>query len=432
MKSNITIEHIDKVAKERNFTLLSDTYIRCGEKLKFLCPEGHECSISWDSFKQGKGCRECRRLNNKKRQTLSYDYVKSQIESIDGYKLLSKEYVNNSTKLKIQCPEGHIFYMKYVSFQQGKRCNVCNTSYKLEYDYVKSQIESIDGYKLLSKEYINAKSKLKIQCPEGHIYQALFHKFKNGRRCPECYNKNRGYDQRFEYNDVKSYIESYGYKLLSGEYKNINTKLKLQCPEGHIYQASYNVFKNGHRCKICSDKKGSLKQRLKYNDVKSYIESYGYKLLSGEYKNNRVKMDIQCPEGHIFKMKYNNFQIGQRCPICNYNNISSKPEKEIQEYIRSIYNGKIINNDRNTIINPLTGWNLELDIYLPELNKAIEFNGTYWHSLDKAKIYDKIKADQCEQKNIDLLIIDENEWGNNKEKCEKIINNYVIRGIECY
>jgi len=52
-------------------------------------------------------------------------------------------------------------------------------------------------------------------------------------------------------------------------------------------------------------------------------------------------------------------------------------EQEIQEYAKSIYNDNIINNDRTIIINPITGHNLELDIYFPKLNKAIEFNGKY-------------------------------------------------------
>jgi hypothetical protein len=42
------------------------------------------------------------------------------------------------------------------------------------------------------------------------------------------------------------------------------------------------------------------------------------------------------------------------------------------EFIKSIYNGEIIENDKKTIINPITNHWLELDIYLPDINKAIE------------------------------------------------------------
>jgi hypothetical protein len=41
---------------------------------------------------------------------------------------------------------------------------------KLTYEFVKEKIESVDGYKLLSKEYIDCMSKLSIQCNKGHQY----------------------------------------------------------------------------------------------------------------------------------------------------------------------------------------------------------------------------------------------------------------------
>lgn len=69
-----------------------------------------------------------------------------------------------------------------------------------------------------------------------------------------------------------------------------------------------------------------------------------------------------------------------------------------------MYDGEILPNDRNTIINPLTNNYLELDVYLPEKSKAIEFNGTYWHSLPNN---DRIKKEQCRYNNIDLLVIEE-------------------------
>lgn len=53
-----------------------------------------------------------------------------------------------------------------------------------------------------------------------------------------------------------------------------------------------------------------------YQYIKSYIESYNYKLLSEEYNNSSTMLMIKCPEDHIFEMKYNNFKSGQRCPTC--------------------------------------------------------------------------------------------------------------------
>jgi len=116
---------------------------------------------------------------------------------------------------------------------------------------------------------------------------------------------------------------------------------------------------------------------LKYEDVKEYIESFNYKLLSKEYKNCETKLSMQCDKGHEYQAVFSAFKHQkQRCPICNNESTSSKAEIEIQKDISS-YTENVICNDRKTILNPLTNHYLELDIYLPYLNKAIEYNGTY-------------------------------------------------------
>jgi len=124
-------------------------------------------------------------------------------------------------------------------------------------------------------------------------------------------------------------------------------------------------------------------------------------------------------------MIYSCFKIrGQRCPICNNESNSSKAEKEVQEYV-STFNVNQINNDRSIILNPNTGHYLELDIYLPKINKAIEYNGTYWHSLPKAMKRDKIKQNECKRLGIDLLIIKEQDYINSKEDELQKIKEFI-------
>ena len=85
-------------------------------------------------------------------------------------------------------------------------------------------------------------------------------------------------------------------------------------------------------------------------------------------------------------------------------------EDELINFINSIYQGSINKNDRQ-LIKPK-----ELDIYIPEKNLAIEFDGLYWHSFNqkilvndfKYKHLEKTRA--CEEKGINLLHIFENEW----------------------
>jgi len=276
---------------------------------------------------------------------------------------------------------------------------------KLTEEYVRNYINN-EKYDLLS-DYKNTNTKISLKCPEGHLWKTTFKTFKNGNRCITCYRNRR----RLTYSYVKKYIESFDYVLLSKTYVNTGTKLLLKCPEGHLWEIEFRRFQHGNRCMYCYQQQ----HKLTYEHVKEYIESFSYILLSKRYIGDKNKLKIQCPEGHIWHTSWNNFKFrDSRCPICYNESTSSKQEKMLQDYIESLgYN--IIRNDRTQIFNPLTNKNLELDIWIPDLNKAIEYNGTYWHNkLDQIK-KDRIKMDQCKEKGIDLLIVNEEKWQSNRE-----------------
>ena len=348
---------------------------------------------------------------------LTYEFVKEKIEK-EGYKLLSKTYKNNKNKLKVKCPKDHESKIRLSNFHYGQRCQECPScaidKRRHSYEHVKELIEK-EGYTLLSETYKNNRKKLKVRCPENHVYETTYYSFKSGRRCPECAG-----NKKLTYEHIKEQIENEGYALLSKEYKNANNKLKVKCSKGHKYKVNWGHFQQGVRCLECSGSK-----KLTYEFVKEKIEKEGYKLLSDSYKDSRTKLKVKCPEGHEYSVKWNNFQIGQRCPECYAESSISKPEKEVLEYVKTLY-GEVISNDRTQIANPETGFNLELDIWLPELNKAIEFNGRYWHSSYYTKRKDKIKKQQCEEKGIDLMIIDEEIWNLNKEKCLDKIRDFIL------
>jgi len=138
-------------------------------------------------------------------------------------------------------------------------------------------------------------------------------------------------------------------------------------------------------------------------------------------------VDIKCDldKEHYFNITSKNLyqrkeiQHNILCTICNplVIHISGK-ELEILDFIKNNYNGKIIENDK-IVLN-----GKELDVYLPDLNLAIEFNGVYWHSeLYKEYNYHKEKSDLCEKKEIQLIHIWEDEWFFKKEIVKSIILN---------
>ena len=98
----------------------------------------------------------------------------------------------------------------------------------------------------------------------------------------------------------------------------------------------------------------------------------------------------------------------------------SSIEREISYYIKTISNYKIIENSRE-IISPK-----ELDIYLPEISFAIEYNGLYFHSNEFKKKDDHLlKTLLCERKNIKLIHIFADEWEYQKDIVKSIIKHAI-------
>lgn len=104
----------------------------------------------------------------------------------------------------------------------------------------------------------------------------------------------------------------------------------------------------------------------------------------------------------------------------------SKEEKELLNYIKSITNLEILENDRKVLNGK------EIDIYIPEIHIGFEFNGDYFHSdLNKDKNYHFEKSKLAEENGVRLIHIYEHELIN-KEKIYSIINNALGNSNKIY
>ena len=279
---------------------------------------------------------------------------------------------------------------------------------------------------LLSTKYINSNSKLLFNCSCGIQFEKSLRNFIDGPRCRECYlrelrktlsfrNKILSNNMKLPISKVKLYIENAGYQLLSTDYINNRTNLKLKCSNAHEYLASFGSFRNNRRCPVCATQYRADLCRKPFEEVKEFIEFYKYTIVGGEYVNERSKLLVCCPNKHEYVVCFNSFQQGCRCPKCN----KSKVEEELRGFINglnvvSVYNSKLI-------IPPY-----EIDIYLPDLKVGIEYHGVYWHS-DKFResIYHKLKADEADKKGIRLIQIFEDEWLNKRDVVERIIKSVL-------
>lgn len=89
-------------------------------------------------------------------------------------------------------------------------------------------------------------------------------------------------------------------------------------------------------------------------------------------------------------------------------------EKQVMEFFNDL--GVEVIQGNRTILS-----GLELDLYIPKYNIAIEYCGLYWHADCHARIdkhYHSVKHKKCEEQGIMLITIFEDEWRKRKKQVQ--------------
>lgn len=83
----------------------------------------------------------------------------------------------------------------------------------------------------------------------------------------------------------------------------------------------------------------------------------------------------------------------------------------------------------------------ELDVYVPELKLAFEYNGDYWHSdeaivqskpmFSSAEEYHRLKETACAERGVQLFFVWEHEWldspAETRSRVEAVIDSMAAR-----
>jgi hypothetical protein len=361
--------------------------------------------------------------NGKKVNLFTLDYVKKEALKLGRWKIIDIEYKGSDVRLKCVCIKcGAHHTISWDNIKQNKGCSNCKKLVYVPRKSIQEIKESFEkeGYILLTKVYKNNRQKLEYECPIGHRHSVTWANWNsNKRRCPYCDG-----NAKFTIEYIRSLFEKEGY-IVIGEYKNSTIPIKYKCPMGHEHSVRIHDWKNGDRCPYCSP--GAVKRNLTTEIVAAELAEEGYKLLS-KYVNNKSKFLYECPIGHMHTITYGGWHQGRRCPECVPYGTSAF-EQDVKKYIRNI-DISFIENDRTVIINPNTNCPLELDLWFPQLNKAIECDGAYWHQDDISADRDVIKTEKCKQLNISLLRVDYNAWMSDRKQCQQNILNFLKEGTK--
>jgi Pyruvate/2-oxoacid:ferredoxin oxidoreductase delta subunit len=255
-------------------------------------------------------------------------------------------------------------------------------------------------------------------------------------------------------------------KSLNIEVPNLNDRRKFQMETGLLWWEQYFDYiiegVNTKKCSLCDwltldveNNTGAYYQHLNnchnITNLKEHIKTYpdDYFFLQNiikknEYKEKEVDYIVckECGEKfkkitgthvrnvhnmtlHDYRVKHGNTLSDTTRKVFsdnmkNTNENSdmftkiSKPHQEIIDILMMYHIPNIIINDRKVLSGK------ELDIYLPDNNLAIEMNGLKHHTElfgGKISTYHIEKTKGCQNKNIRLIHIFDDEWNNKKNIC---------------
>ena len=103
--------------------------------------------------------------------------------------------------------------------------------------------------------------------------------------------------------------------------------------------------------------------------------------------------------GHIWFPQAGNLLYGYGCPNCNHGSTSFVEQYIYNTFVAIFGEEGVVSRDKKSV-------GKELDVFIPSLNKAVEFGSWHWHKDNLKK--DKIKKTLCKEKGIELITILDN------------------------
>lgn len=256
--------------------------------------------------------------------------------------------------------------------------------------------------------YINNHTQICIICPKHGEFWQTPNSHLNGNGCPACSNVKRMTNEEF-IKRVNS-IHNFKYKYYN-DFSGIHHKIQISCPiHGDFFQLAKRHLE-GQGCPMCGKQYSINWNKNNYNhfveESNKRFNNYSFPYIQNEYENSHSVLTIKCKKcGNTFQKIACDHLTSPFGGCQNCFSDTSYGEKKISKFIKDILpNIEIKYNDRK-ILN-----GKELDIYIPSLNIAIEYNGLFWHSgmFRCDKNYHLNKTIECERQGIRLIQIFEDE-----------------------
>lgn len=299
---------------------------------------------------------------------------------------------------------------------------------KTTYEFIQEAISIHPEYCYDKVDYITAKDKVCIICPEHEEFLISPNNFLKGRKCPKCSLKSK-IDKLSDSKEIfiekaKQINSNYDYSKV--KYINQHTKVIITCPIHGDFEITPNNLLQGKSCPKCYlESKLLTTQQFIDRAIKVHGDLYNYDKVG--YRGTQIPVTIICKKHGEFLQTPNSHLRGRGCPYCN----QSHGERIISNLLLQLNIKAIpqfrISLEGNTVRNYLL-----VDFYLPDQNLIIEYNGIQHYipiehfggalKYNDQKSRDKILEKYCQDNNINLIII---PYTMNKIEIENLLTNVL-------
>jgi hypothetical protein len=239
-------QKMDQELQTEGYTRIGK-YTNAQESLDVRCPKGHITSIRWSNFSRGHRCKIC---SDTKHSDISIDQELQK----HGYHKRG-QYIGIFERMQMTCPEGHLIEMAYNDFRKGSRCGDCYTQSRNDYEKAKQYAHTL-GYTFLEES--KSKSKISIQCPQGHVYSSTWGRFMGGTRCNVC---SSSYWEQDFHEFLKSMNLEYRYRvhdIIDGEIDFLVGNLGIEL-HGSYFHSEKFISRRYHLDKHLKCKNAGIK-----------------------------------------------------------------------------------------------------------------------------------------------------------------------------
>lgn len=350
-----------------------------------------------------------------KKETLETFAIKSTRIHGDTYEYKSLRHDGKRRLVTVVCKKHGEFEQDAATLLKGGGCPLCAIiSRKVDMEgFIQKLVDLFPDYDFSEARgaWTRTIDKVPVICPEHGRFMAAPHQMAKGKGCRKCGMRKSIKSRTITLDEFllrakATHGDRYDYSatILDGFMK----PSIIICREHGEFRQSPQAHTTGQGCPVCANNDRIARNKLGIIDFDSFVEraraTHGdtYTYFQEGYAGVNADVSMECKQHGAFEQRGADHLDGSRCPVCA--RTISLGQKELYEFIKNLCPDAEDNYSYGV-------GRKQVDIFIPSLMLAVEFDGIYFHSTAfKTPSAHLKKRKELESRGISLIRIFEDEW----------------------